>query len=394
MKRALFVALNEVRLFIQDKGDLAFAILLPIVTFALMYGAFGGDTLFKATATVVDEDGGAYATQLIQQLSEVKGITVQKLTLADASARLDKSDLTLVLDIPAGFSNTLASGGQAQLTFLQRGNGGQEGQILASIIRGIAQALSRQFQVAAQVKSNVKNTGISADRIDVVVQQVLKEEQQRPAITVNEQVFGDSGNFANQYIPGIVTMYVLFSLSLSARAIVEERKRGTLERLLTTRLNTGELFFGKFLANIGRGLIQTVILMALAYAVFHVFTPLSFIVSIFIVLVFTAAASALGMLIASVARTEDTAIWTGVVFTMAMTMLGGTFFTVAKGSVLDTIGRFSINTYANEAIRSVISNKGSLSGTGLAFAVLVGVAVVGLVISRLIFKAVPGGKGK
>ncbi|HTY82367.1 MAG TPA: ABC transporter permease [Dehalococcoidales bacterium] len=394
MKRALFVALNEVRLFIQDKGDLAFAILLPIVTFALMYGAFGGNTLFSATATVINEDNGTYSTQLIQQLSEVKGITVQKLTLADASARLDRSDLTFAFEIPAGFSAALTSGGQAELVFLQRGNGGQEGQILASIIRGIVQGLNQQFQVRAQVAANVKNTGISADRINIVVQQALKDEQLNPAVTVTEQVFGNSGNFVNQYIPGIVTMYVLFSLSLSARAIVEERKRGTLERLLTTRLNTGELFFGKFLANIGRGFIQTVILMALAYAIFRVFTPLSFVVTIFTVLVFAAAASALGMLIASIARSEDMAIWTGVVFTMAMTMLGGTFFEVAKGSVLDTVGKFSLNTYANEALRSIITNKGSLAGTGTAFAVMVGVAVVALVISRLIFRAVPGGKGK
>jgi ABC-2 type transport system permease protein len=394
MKRALFVALNEMRLFIQDKGDLAFAILLPIVTFALMYGAFGGNTLFSATATVINEDNGTYSTQLIQQLSEVKGITVQKLTLKDASARLDRSDLTFAFEIPAGFSSALSSGGQAELVFLQRGNGGQEGQILASIIRGIVQKLNQQFQVRAQVAANVKNTGISADRINIVVQQALKEEQQHPTITVSEQVFGSNMNFVDQYIPGIVTMYVLFSLSLSARAIVEERKRGTLERLLTTRLNPGELFFGKFLSNIGRGFIQTVILMALAYAVFQVFTPLSFVVTIFTVLVFAAAASALGMLIASIARTEDAAVWIGVVLTMAMTMLGGTFFTVAKGSVLDTVGKFSLNTYANEALRAIISNKGSLEGTGTAFAVMAGVAVIGLLISRFIFKAVPGGKGK
>jgi ABC-2 type transport system permease protein len=392
MKRALFVALNEVRLFIQDKGDLAFGILLPIVTFALMYGAFGGQTLFKATASVVDEDRGEYANLLIEQLGKVDGITVSKITLEQANARLDKSDLTMVLDIPAGFSSALASGSRAELVLLQRGNGGQEGQILASIIRSIAQGIGQQFQVADQVKNNLKNASISADRIAITVQQTLNAERQNPTISVSEQVIGGSPDFVNQYVPGIVTMYVLFSLSLSARAIVEERKRGTLERLLTTRLNIGELFFGKFLANIGRGFIQTVILLSLSYAVFQLFTPLSFVVSILTVLVFAAAASALGMIIASLARTEDAATWIGVVFTMGMTMLGGTFFAVAKGSVLETIGKFSINTYANTAIRDVINNGGSLSGTGFAFAVMGGVIVVGLVISRLTFKAVPGSR--
>jgi hypothetical protein len=106
MKRALLITLNEVRLYLQDKGDLAFSILLPIVTFALMYGAFGGQALFKATAWVVDEDKGAYATQLLQQLDEVNGIDVGKITLQEATTKLDRSDLTLVLDIPAGFSDT------------------------------------------------------------------------------------------------------------------------------------------------------------------------------------------------------------------------------------------------------------------------------------------------
>ncbi len=392
MKRALFITFNEVRLYLQDKGDLAFGILLPIVTFALMYGAFGGSSLFKATAPVVDEDKGIYATRLLEQMDEVQGISIEELTLQQANTKLDRSDLTLVLYIPAGFSDTLAAGGRAELTFLQRGNGGQEGQILASIIRGVAGAIDQEFQVASQVKNNLKETRISQDRINVTVRELLDEERQQPLVGVAEEVIGGSPDFINQYIPGIVTMYVLFALTLSARVIVEERKRGTLERLLTTRLSAGELFFGKFLASISRGFVQTLILLGLSYAVFQLFTPLSFLAAIFVILVFAAAASALGMVIASIARTEDAATWIGVVLTMAMTMLGGTFFEAAPGSTLEIIGRFSINTYANEAIRSVINSGGSLSGTGFPFTVMVGVIVVGLVVSRLIFRAVPGGK--
>jgi ABC-2 type transport system permease protein len=392
MKRALYITLNEVRLYLQDKGDLAFGILLPIVTFALMYGAFGGTTLFKATANIVNEDRGTYAAQLIAQLEAVDGISIEELTLSDAESKLERSDLTLVLYIPAGFSAALASGGQAELTFLQRGNGGQDGQILASIIRGVAGRINQEFQVSNQVNDNLRGTGIPQDRVNMTVRQLLDDERQQPAVAVTEEVVGGSPDFVNQYVPGIVTMYVLFSLALSARVIVEERRRGTLERLLTTRLSAGELFFGKFLASIGRGLVQTVILLGLSYAVFQLFTPLSFLASIFIVLVFTAAAAALGMVIASVARTEDAATWTGVVLTMFMTMLGGTFFEVTPGSILDVIGKFSINTYANDALRTVIDSGGSLSGTGLAFIVMAGVIVAGLVVSRLVFRAVPGGK--
>jgi ABC-2 type transport system permease protein len=392
MKRALLITLNEVRLYIQDKGDLAFSILLPIVTFALLYGAFGGQTLFTATASVVDEDKSTYSTLLLERLDAVKGISIEKLTLQEANSKLDRSDVTLVLYIPAGFSQALGSGGKGELTFMQRGNGGQDGQILASIIRGVAEGINTEIQVINQVKDNLAGINIPENQIYMVTEGYLKNEVRQPMVSVNEQVSGGSSDFVNQYIPGILTMYVLFSLSLSARAIVEERKRGTLERLLTTRLSTGELFFGKFLASIGRGFVQTVILLALSYAVFRLFTPVSFLASILIVLVFAAAASAVGMIIASVARTEDAAVWIGVVFTMGMTMLGGTFFQAAKGTTLDTIGKFSINTYANDALRKVINSGGSLHGTGEALLVMAGVIVVGLLVSRLIFRAVPGGK--
>ncbi len=392
MKRALLIALNEVRLYLQDKGDLAFTLLLPIVTFALIYGAFGGQTLFKATARVVNEDNGIYATQLIEQLDQINGIEIETLTAAEADTKLANSDLLLVLYIPAGFSEALASGQKAEAVFKQRGNGGQEGQILASIIRGVAENINTAFRVNSQVKSNLQGTDVPEERIDITVQELLAEEQQNPALGVKEEVVGGVGDLVNQYLPGIVTMYVLFALTMSAQVIVEERRKGTLERLLTTRLTKGELFFGKYIAAVMRGFVQTVILFSLSYAVFQMFTPITFLESLVIVLVFTAAASALGLVIAAIARTPDAANWIGVVFTMFMVMLGGTFFEVTKGTVLYTLGRISINTYANEALRKVIAEGGSLGDAIVPLAIFAGVAAAGIIVSRLLFKAVPGGK--
>ena len=187
-------------------------------------------------------------------------------------------------------------------------------------------------------------------------------------------------------------MFVLFAITLTARAIVEERKKGTLERLLTTRLSVGQLFMGKFLASISRGFVQTLILLVLAYIVFQFFTPLSFVEALVIALIFAAAASALGLVIASIARTEDQATWIAVFFTMATVMLGGTFFEIAEGSPLYAISKVSINTYANDAFNTIIAQGGSLADVRLELGVLAGVIVVGLVISRIFFRVMPGGR--
>ena len=108
-------------------------------------------------------------------------------------------------------------------------------------------------------------------------------------------------------------------------------------------------------------------------------------------LAFSMACGALGLLIASVARTQDAATWIGVFFTMAMTMLGGTFFTISKGSVLYALSKVSLNTYANDAFKTLISG-GAAGAVWLGLAVMAGVIVVGLVVSRYLFKALPTGK--
>jgi ABC-2 type transport system permease protein len=390
MKRALFITLNEVRLYLQDKGDLAFSLLLPILTFALMFGAFGGETMFKTTANIVNEDGGVYSQELIKKLDEIDGISIDLLSEDDADAKLERSDILIALYIPSDFSDSLSSGGKAELVFKQRGNGGLDGQILASIIRSVSAEIDQEFQVLHRVQSNLEGEPIAVSDVELTVQNLLEEERQDPSVDVAEETIGGSTEFINQYIPGIITMYVLFAISIGAQTIVEERRRGTLERLLTTRLNAGELFFGKFIANIARGFIQTLILLALAYAVFQMFTPLSFLACLVISFIFAATASAVGMIIAAISRTAEAANWIGVVVTMFMVMMGGTFFEIPQDSVLGAFGEVSLNTYANEAYTTIIAQEGALGDVWLQLVILAAVAVIGLIISRIIFKAVPG----
>jgi ABC-2 type transport system permease protein len=224
------------------------------------------------------------------------------------------------------------------------------------------------------------------------VEEFLDRERQNPVVGLGEQIVGSGVDPVDMFLPGVITMFVLFAVTLNARMLVEERRLGTLERLLTTRLSVGQLFLGKFLTGIFRGFVQTLILLVLTYIVFQLFTPLSFFECLVIALIFSAAASSLGLIIGSAARTEDQATWIAVVFTMTMVMLGGTFFEISEGSVLYTISKASLNTYANDAFKTIIVQGGSLADLGLELGVLAGVAAVGLGLSRMLFKIMPGGR--
>jgi len=392
MARALIVTIRETRAFLHDRGELAFSLLLPIAIFALMYGAFGGESMFHGTAYVVNEDvDGAYSARLIERLDELDNLDVSLLSWPEASAKLRRSDVLLVVCIPEDFSARLISGWPTQLVFRQRGNGGDEGQIVASLVRGVAEEVSQEIQIERQVQRALVGKGIGQEKIQTTVQKLLDREREFPIVGVSEETIGTGVDPVHQFLPGIVTMFVLFSITLNARAIVEERRKGTLERLLTTRLRVGELFTGKFLASVSRGLLQTLILLTLAYIVFQIFTPVSFIQAIVIVLFFAAAGSALGLVIASVVRSEDAATWIAVFFTMSMVMVSGTFFPIPEDSILYTISKLSINTHANIALNTVIAKGGSLGDVGLELTILAGVGVVGLILSRILFRVVPGG---
>src|SRR5512145_2573579 len=98
MKKSLFITLKEVRSFLLDRGDLSFSLILPITIFALMYGAFGGDTQFNGTAYIVNEDGGGrYSELLVQRLDEYNGLNIATLSATSAEQKLERADIQMAV---------------------------------------------------------------------------------------------------------------------------------------------------------------------------------------------------------------------------------------------------------------------------------------------------------
>ncbi|NLE94445.1 MAG: ABC transporter permease [Dehalococcoidia bacterium] len=393
MSRVLAIAVREVRSYLQDRGDLAFSLLLPIAIFALMYGAFSGQTLFNGTAYIVNLDAdGAHAQRLIERLDEQEGLQVSLLTLEDANARLERSDILVAAIVPEDFSARLDSGWPTQITFRQRGNGGTEGQIVASMVRAEADAVSRELQVRRQVLIALAGKGVSEEQVRTTVEGLLEKERRAPAVDVVDSTIGGEVSLVDQFMPGIMSMFVLMAITLGSRALVEERKKGTLERLLSTRLSVAELYMGKLTAGVARGFVQVLILLVLAGLVFRLFSAFEFLSLLLVSLLFVAAASTLALIIASIARTEDQAISISIVFTMATVMLGGTFFEIPEDTFLSLTSKVALNTYVNSAFKAIMSGGAGVADLATELIVLAGTVVVGLILSRTLFRVVIGGR--
>ena len=176
------------------------------------------------------------------------------------------------------------------------------------------------------------------------------------------------------------------SVTLNAQTLIEERRNGTLERLLTTQLSTGQLFAGKFLAGVSRGMLQTVVLLVLAFVVLRIAGPVALAQSAVLALVVSMTASAIALVIATAARTEDQATWGAVFITMFMTVFGGTFFPIGDSGVLELLSRFTLNRYAIDAYEGILGETATLGDATFEMALLGGVAVVCLIVARVLFR--------
>lgn len=392
MLRPVFIAVLEVKRFLADLGDLAFSIALPIVLFALMYAAFGNDVSFNATAHVADLDGGARSEALVASIRQVDGLTVKLYTGEELDDALDRSAVLSGAFIPAGFSAALDAGVPVAITFKQRGHGGDEGQIVASIIQGVAGDMGGEVKVRNIVSTALADSGITQEQLEIVLTDRLTAARTDPPVVIERRLVGGGGDIVDRLLPGVVVMFLMFSVTLAAQSIVGERSSGTLERLMTTSLSVNQLFVGKFLAATARGTLQAVLLLGLGFAVLQVAGVLEFLQVVLLTVLVAGSVGAMGLVIGAVAKTRDQAAWTAVFLTMFMAIFGGTFFDAGDGGALGILSRFTINKYAIEAMEGVLTGAGNLADQGPEIAVMAGVAIVALVVARSVFRVTERGR--
>ncbi len=404
MLRPVYIALLELKLFLSNRAELAFSIALPILLFALMYGALSSESEVFTPASVVDMDGGVHARELVERLDSLAEIEVEERTEADATAALDRSAILFAVVIPAGFSEAMESGEPPPLVFRQRGNGGDTGQIVAAIVRGIARDMATDARVRVQTRQALADSDVSRERIEEEVGKQLASIRENPAVPVEvrrpydtirggQEASGDGGiGLFSRLMPGLIVMFVMFSVTLAAQALVEDRRTGTLERLMTTRLGVNQLFLGKLLSGVLRAMFQTVVMLSLAFVVFRPAGFVAYVELLAFSLLAAAAFTGVSLVIGAVARTRNQAAWAAVFFTLLMVVFSGTFFEITEGSLLHAISRATINAYAIDAMQNIIAKGEHLGQQWLGMAVMAGVAVVGLTSARLLFRITPEGR--
>ncbi|MDF1557663.1 MAG: ABC transporter permease [ANME-2 cluster archaeon] len=148
-----------------------------------------------------------------------------------------------------------------------------------------------------------------------------------PVTMEMEQVFKATSQL-EFLMPGIISIVLMFiSFMLASITIIQERSQKTLIRTLLTPLSLEAFLFAKTFALILIALLQGIIMVIVAFLLYGVLIPVSQWGALFLViLVYSASFIGIGMALATLADSENTAMLLSLVLSIPMLFLCGMFF--------------------------------------------------------------------
>ena len=380
----------------RDRVAQALTFLLPIIFFSIfasVFGSQGGDRAPSIAVAVVDEDRTEFSGRIVEGLRRETGLRVRAGNATDAGAapvdraaaeRLVKNgDVPVAVILPRGLGERFESQG-----FGGTGPGVQmladpSDPIAPNVVQGLMQKVvmtaapdlvmaggMKQFEkhggaltpqqrqaIAAwlpTLKANASGAGATAGgggamAINVEIVDVMRTGDRR-------------GSLISFYAAGIGVMFLLFSaVGGAGAALLEEAESGTLERILSTKVGMTGLLAGKWLFLTLVGVAQLTVMFLWGWGVFGL--PLFAHVPGFLVmtLVTASAAAALGLVLATLARTRAQLSGFSTILILTMSALGGSMFPrFLMSDSMQRVGLFTFNAWALDGYLKVFWRSAAL----------------------------------
>jgi ABC-2 type transport system permease protein len=403
----------------RDRGALALSFLLPVVFFSIFAVIFGGrrDTTPKVRVLVVDEDHSRASGRLLQALQQegslvvktrpapVKGVEQPEYNAVTAEAAVKEGAAPVAIIIPRGFGENPISFGPTDssrptIQLLE-----DSSDIVAPrVINGLLQkvAMTSMPDLMAERGSKYFDqfaggfTREQRERIDEGIR-YLREQQQNGGnassansgviATTTRAVVGENKNnpMVSFYAAAIGVMFLLFTASGVAGALLDEAESGTLDRVLSSRVTMTSLLLGKLTYNSLLAFVQLVVMFLWGWAVFELdFWP--HLAGFIVMGVCTAVAVAsFGMLLASICRTRAQLGALSTLIILIMSSIGGSMFPrFLMPEAMQKAGLLTINAWAIDGFTKIFWRDEPISHLWPQVLVLVAIAIVLFAIARRI----------
>lgn len=189
-------------------------------------------------------------------------------------------------------------------------------------------------------------------------------------------------------VPGLAGLILLFiGTVITSLGVVRERQSGTLEQLAIMPLRPWDVFVGKIAPYFGVSVLDMVIVVAVAVALFHV----PFVGSVWVfglgALLFMFAALGIGVVISTVSQNQGQAIQLAIMTLLPQIMLSGLIFPLSSMAVgVRWIGYALPLSYFVEIARDVMLRGAPIGALWEPLVVLGGIGTLAVVVATLRFR--------
>ena len=421
LTKIVAIAWNDIRISIfgnltASALNLVFVPIVLIFIIGLVNGGFSSSGSSAIHIDIYDNDQSAQSTQLMDSLREINANLVlcpmdasldenedgdngcdlgddAELSIEQSQERVNDGVISAIIEIPAGFGEAVLNGEAVNLVYRSDEDTTQPSFLLQTVQAVVGRLGSAS--VAGQVGVQVYNANF--EFVDAEAESEFRADVYETATTylieppamVNFSESGisedgsDTSGFA-QSVPGMGSMYVMFTVLAGAVLVIQERQNWTLQRLVTMPVRRSELLGGKMLGRFAMGMIQYSVAFA-AGALFGLDYSGIIVPLVLLMVVFTICITALTFLFGTFVETEQQAAGLTTFIALTLAPLGGAWWPLEiVPDFMRTIGHISPIAWVMDGYNDLFFNNGGMGDVLLPIAVLLAMSVVmfGLGITR------------
>ena len=388
MHQILAILAKEAKILSRDRQALALLFAMPaffiLVMSYTLEGVFeGGSRSRPFEVAVVNLDRGGLSGEAISDLKRAEGIVLLEtvsgslLTQEKAEELVRQGKIPLALLIPEGFSErTMAlpkdPAQKAAVTFIHDPatnirllsgiKGSMEGIILRrALLATLPARLWKEWD--AEMGPDFAFPGAGSKnmkwRIEALLAKALGEKDRGPEVAFLSRsprgyTPGRMPSATEQNVPAYTIFGVFFILLTLASSFIQEKKEGTFQRILSAPLSKPTLLIGKLLPYYLVNLIQITIMFAVGIGFFDMKlgNPAALVV---VSLALALAANGLGLLVASLGKTEAQVNGLSVFLAITLGALGGMLVPAyIMPAAMKTLALFTPHAWALAGYQDVI----------------------------------------
>src|SRR5579872_6397912 len=319
IERILVILRKE---FIQALRDPRMRILLflPPVIQLLVFGFAVNLDVDHVRIAWMDMDRTPLSRDLRDRFSGSGRFEIVALPQSEDDVRqvLDASEAEAVVRVLPDFERDALRGRPTAVQVLVDGTNSNTASLVASYAGTIVAAFS-------------SNAGAPLQNVRILTRSPnAPANMSAPQVTAQTRVwFNPDLHSRNYFVPGVLANIIfLVTLMLTALAIVREKEIGTMEQLMVTPLRPLELMIGKTLPFAAVGIVDVILITAVALLVFHIPFRGNPLLLLLCSVLFLMTSLGAGLFLSTISHTQQQAMMANFFFSTPAFMLSGFAFPI------------------------------------------------------------------